>query len=308
MSDQAKTANESFSKPIAIVDGIPISYKQFTIHYADFVQAHKEENQTEDVTHSERDEIKCEVVNKLIDRQLLIAYGKRKNYLPNIEEVTKRFNNLTQEFKNRKEFEKTLGSLDLNEQELMQEITNQLIIDHVIQKEINTKLQFDDKELHEFYDYNQQHLTAITFEVFHIFMRLEDEYTEDENRRVNEQMKHILHLIDEGVPFEELAKRFSQCPSSDRGGSLGYFTIEEIDHLFENQIKRIEPGYISQIVETQYGFHVVMIGHEKEPSEQNFEEIKDSLRENLYEMLYEAEMENLLTHLRDYMEIEIFDF
>ncbi len=295
-------------KPVAKVDGCPITQKQFMLHYSDFVASHKEENETATLSKEEREEIKCEVLNKLIDQQLLISYGKERNFLPTIEQVNTSFNKLTKEFRNRTDFEESLAELGLTEREMMQEISNQLIVDSVIDEEVNAKIQFDDDQLRDFYLFNKDQLVRDTYAISHIYMRLEDHFTDEEQRIVKRRMESALERLQEGYDFGAIAKKVSQCPSGQNQGKLGNLTPEEIDHLFEGQLDEIKEGYLSGVIETQYGFHIVRVGEKIKPEESSFELVKESLRETLQEMLYEEELENLITRLRDHFDIEIFNF
>ncbi|MDD4975113.1 MAG: peptidylprolyl isomerase [Bacteriovorax sp.] len=61
----------------------------------------------------------------------------------------------------------------------------------------------------------------------------------------------------EGVPFEELARDFSECPSSKDGGNLGEFGKGMMVPSFEKAAFQLMPGEVSGIVRTQFGFHLI---------------------------------------------------
>lgn len=60
-----------------------------------------------------------------------------------------------------------------------------------------------------------------------------------------------------GGNFEALARDFSTCPSKAKGGDLGWFGPGQMVRPFEEAVKRIGVGAVSDIVSTQFGYHII---------------------------------------------------
>lgn len=71
------------------------------------------------------------------------------------------------------------------------------------------------------------------------------------------EAKDIVRKLEEGSPFAELARDFSQCPSGQSGGSLGPFKKGMMVKPFEDAAFALEIGETSPIVKTQFGFHLI---------------------------------------------------
>ena len=65
--------------------------------------------------------------------------------------------------------------------------------------------------------------------------------------------------IKQGARFEELARRYSTCPSKSSGGDLGWFGPGKMVPAFENAVKRLGVGSVSDPVSTQFGWHVIKV-------------------------------------------------
>jgi peptidyl-prolyl cis-trans isomerase C len=67
----------------------------------------------------------------------------------------------------------------------------------------------------------------------------------------------LLRRIKQGASFESLARENSSCPSKSSGGDLGWFGPGKMVAAFESAVKRLSPGSISDVVQTQFGCHII---------------------------------------------------
>lgn len=110
----------------------------------------------------------------------------------------------------------------------------------------------------------------------HILLRNQtDDRTKEETRELINKLKT---RIDEGVEFAEIAREYSEDPgSADKGGELGTFSRKEMVKPFSDAAFELESGEISDIVETQFGFHLIKV-EERIPGKE-MEEVRDELEE-----------------------------
>ncbi len=73
------------------------------------------------------------------------------------------------------------------------------------------------------------------------------------------EAKQILQKISAGDDFAKLAKMFSQCPSGNQGGDLGYFGKGQMVKPFEDACFKAKAGDIVGPVKTQFGWHVIKV-------------------------------------------------
>jgi peptidyl-prolyl cis-trans isomerase C len=71
------------------------------------------------------------------------------------------------------------------------------------------------------------------------------------------EAKDLLKKLADGAKFEDLARDYSECPSGKEGGNLGEFGKGMMVPSFEKAAFALLPGEVSEIVRTQFGFHLI---------------------------------------------------
>lgn len=72
------------------------------------------------------------------------------------------------------------------------------------------------------------------------------------------EAEDILRSLNDGKSFEDLARRYSKCPSSAQGGDLGLFGLGRMDEDFEAAAFSLKVGQItSKPVRTKFGYHII---------------------------------------------------
>lgn len=95
----------------------------------------------------------------------------------------------------------------------------------------------------------------------HILVMHEDSASSSQTRTQDEakaMIEDVKAQIADGVDFAELAEKVSDCPSGSNGGSLGEFGRGQMVKAFEDTAFALEPGETSDIIETEFGYHMIL--------------------------------------------------
>jgi peptidyl-prolyl cis-trans isomerase D len=95
----------------------------------------------------------------------------------------------------------------------------------------------------------------------------------------------VLEKARAGEDFADLAKEYSEGPSSEEGGDLGYFSQGQMVKPFNDAAFGMEKGEISDLVKTQYGYHIIKVEDIKENRTKSLDEVKDEVRDRLLQMM-----------------------
>lgn len=140
-----------------------------------------------------------------------------------------------------------------------------------------------DEQAQEHYDKNKKQFeTPEQVKASHILIK--PDTTSDPNVKPEQakavakaKAEALLVKVRAGEDFAALAKESSSCPSSAQGGDLGFFGKRQMVPEFETAAFAMKPGQVSELVETQYGYHIIKLTDRKEASVIAFEEAKDNI-------------------------------
>lgn len=108
-----------------------------------------------------------------------------------------------------------------------------------------------------------------------------------------EKAKELIAKLKAGADFAELAKTESTGPSGPSGGSLGWFGAGAMVKPFEEAVMKLEVGGISEPVQTQFGWHVIILNDKRPISAPTFEEVRPELESAIQQDVVSAQLEEL---------------
>src|SRR5258705_8738911 len=96
---------------------------------------------------------------------------------------------------------------------------------------------------------------------------------------IKKKEEDVLKQVKKGAKFEDLAKKYSEDPGTkDKGGDLGWITQGQTVPEFEKTAFSLDKGKISDLVKTQYGFHIIKVLDKETAHTRPFEEGKVSIK------------------------------
>lgn len=97
-----------------------------------------------------------------------------------------------------------------------------------------------------------------------------------------EDAKAIITKLQTGAKFDDLAKDSKDPGSKDNGGDLGWAPAQTYVQPFADALRKLEKGKFTAVpVQTQFGYHVIMLDDTRKPEPPKFEEVKERIRQNL---------------------------
>lgn len=147
---------------------------------------------------------------------------------------------------------------------------------------IADKVAIDDAQIAEYYEQNSPMFAQPEQrKAAHILLKASESDSEDTHKNQLAKANDILAKAKAGEDFAELAKQYSEGPSKDSGGQLGFFGRGEMVPAFDEAVFTMQSGDISDVVKTQFGYHIILLEDIKEASMRSLDDSKKLILANL---------------------------
>lgn len=110
-----------------------------------------------------------------------------------------------------------------------------------------------------------------------------------------EDAAQIKAQLDEGADFGDVAEQRSTGPSGPNRGDLGWFTADQMVEPFAEAVAAMEPGAISDPVQTEFGWHVIKMNETRLREAPGLADVRDQIAQMVLREKVEAEIERLVT-------------
>lgn len=174
--------------------------------------------------------------------------------------------------------------------------TESVVVDYVVfdKQSLGQQVVVTEDEILERYEEMQQESNANKeYRVAHIMLLS----NEDESKQL---LQEVQAKLDAGEAFENLAEQYSEDDTSKyAGGDLGFASESVYEPEFADAILALEPGQVSEIVETRDGLHLIKLLETRQPELASFDELKDTIKQDLINEQIEVRYIELLESFKD---------
>ncbi len=259
------------------------------------------------LTATQMDEVKKNVLDNLIARELLYQESKRKGITVDKAEVEKQISELRKKFPSEQAFTDTLKKMHLTRESLKTQVEEGLAIQKLVDREFVKKTVISDAEAKKYYDEHPNLFKQPEkIRARHILIKVSQNATKEEKEKARKKIEDIRKKLKKGEDFSKLAREYSEGPSGKNGGDLGYFTKGQMVQPFEQAAFSLKPGQVSDIVETRYGYHLIKLVDRKPATTVAFKDVKDQLEEYLKQEKVQKEVQQHVEALRKQASIKTY--
>jgi peptidyl-prolyl cis-trans isomerase C len=225
------------------------------------------------------------VRREMVLRVLLLAAADDGKIAVTDEDVTKEYAGIIEGLPEGATIDAYLQMSNTTEEKLKSEIGEELRISKLIESKTEKPAPATDEDVKKFYDDNPQYFTKEeNATASHILITVDKEADEAVKAEAKTKIDKIRKdLIDAGekADFAAAAKEHSSCPSSAQGGSLGSFGHGQMVPEFEAVAFAQKIGEIGEVVETEFGYHIVKVDAREESGKVSLEEAKEKIAAHL---------------------------
>ena len=281
-----------------------------TITKADFDKAVKniEARAGSPVPADQRDRIYRGLLDQLIGYKLLQQETKTRKVVVADADVDARVAQIRQQFPNEEAFKQALQQQNVTLEQLKADARADMAVDKLIGDSIASKVVVKPEDIQAFYQANQDHFKqGDRVRASHILITVPQNADAPTKAAAKAKAEDLLKQIKAGKDFGELAKANSQDPgSAPNGGDLGYFQQGEMVGPFNDVAFSLKPGAVSDVVETQFGYHIIKVVDKQAGGVVPFDQAKGQIQQYLEQQSRQKETESFVAGLRSKGKVEIY--
>ncbi|MFZ5441787.1 MAG: peptidylprolyl isomerase [Myxococcota bacterium] len=235
------------------------------------------------------------LLETLIERALLLQAARAANITVTTEEVDRRVLALSSEYP-AGTFDEALAKSQTSRAALTRSTREQLTIEKLLAQEVHARVAVSEEQIRQYYeehsaDFNepeQVHAQQIVVKGL------------DEAKRIQQQLW-------QGKKFPELARRYSLSPDARVGGDLGFFARGTMPPAFDEVVFKLSVGGTSEVVSTEYGFHLFRVVEKKPARKRELAEVRGIIEEKLLSSLRAEAQRTFVAGLKAKASIAIND-
>ncbi|CAH2213787.1 peptidylprolyl isomerase [Tepidibacter aestuarii] len=238
--------------------------------------------------------VKERVLNNMINDEVIYQIAQNENITVEDKDVEEQFKQFKAQVELNEEFKKFLEENGIDDQFLKNQLKKDMLISKY-NENYTASLELNDEKLKEYYEKNKEEYKKEEVRASHILFKTIDDsmnpLSDEDKNAAKKKAEDILLRAKNGEDFASLAKEYSEdTASGNYGGDLGYFGKGVMVQEFEKGAFELNPGEISDLVETQFGYHIIKV-FDKAYEIIPFEDVKDEIQLDIEIGSYEEKID-----------------
>ena len=296
---------QSSEKNAALVNGVAISMEQYTKELN--VQLARVSQQGQQISDDQMAALKKNILDSLIEREVLYQQSQKVGIQVTDQTVDNQLAAIKKRFPSETEYKNALSKMNLSEEEVKVQIKRGLSIKELIDQQITSKVVITDEESKAYYDKNPQMFKQPEqIKASHILIKVDAKADEAKKAEARKKIEEVQQKLKDGGDFAALAKEYSEGPSSAKGGDLGYFKRGQMVKPFEEAALALKPNEVSDIVETRFGYHLIVVYDIKPEQTLAYVDVKDKITQRMKQEKVEKDASLYIGQLKKDAKIEKF--
>jgi peptidyl-prolyl cis-trans isomerase C len=235
---------------------------------------------------------------------LLWQEAQRREFVVTDEEVEQQLQKMKSGFDTEQAFHFKIKEGGFTEASFREDIRQQRSARRMVSEGIAPEISISDEDVETFYTENFDKMSSPEqVRARHILISPKSD-DEAGKRLAREKVAAIQKELEGGASFAVVAMENSEGPSATGGGDLGFFSRGQMVPAFEETVFALQPGEISDVVETRFGYHIIKLEERLDAQTVSVEEASERIRPYLTQQRLQEAVEKLVEDLRASAEIE----
>ena len=251
-------------------------------------------------TQLDRNDVINRAVRRLVDSRLLGQEARRRNLKSDDVRVEARMVQIEEQAGGRAGLESALGNMGATYDQLRSSVSETDLVQTFAQTQIEPQVTVTDEEVVAFYNANPEMFARPDMvRARHILARLMPNSTPEQKESVRARAAAAHQRVVAGEDFVIVAREVSDGPNAADGGDTGFFTQDSMVPALADAAFTLQIGEISDVIQTQFGFHILKLMEKRPASTMSLEEARAPVKRLLVENGSGQKLSELLVTLNE---------
>lgn len=306
---ESESAEQAAQQPlsddlVATVNGVEISKEDYEEAVTQTQDRFAQQGQP--VAEEELETFRADILDQLIAEELLYQEAQDQGLALEDGEVDSQIEQMRARFDNDEGWQQALETNGVTEEELRLQIERNGLIQQLIATAVPEPGEVTEEEVQTFYDENPQFFEqGEQIAARHILIDTRELASEADLEDARQRAEDVRQELLDGADFATLAQERSEGPSATRGGDLGTFGRGQMVPAFEEAAFALEEGEISEVVESQFGFHVIQVTEKMDSGLVPVDQVSQSIRQYLAQEKQAQALDDYIEQLRGEADVRV---
>lgn len=251
-------------------------------------------------------EFDMQALNQLISSELLFQASQKLEIKDLDKQAEEKLADIKKRFPDPKDYARELQKIGVDEKSLLEATRRDLSIAYLVNTKIAPQITVSAEEIKKFYDQNPDKFRQDEqVRASHILIGVDSKAGIEVKPAARAKAEKLHKELVNGADFAKLAHDNSTCPSSKQGGDLGYFGKGKMVPQFEQAAFALQPGGLSDVVETNFGYHIIKLVDRKKAEEIPLSAARDKIEYYLRVQKTNAAIETFVGEARKNAKIDV---
>ena len=255
-----------------------------------------------------RDQVLRSVLDQMISYKLLVQEARNRRLTVTDVEVNDRIGQIRAQFPTEEAFTQALAAQKTTLAQLRNDSRSDMLVNNMLESEIGSKVKVTPAQADDFYAKNPtQFKQPERVRASHILIGFPQDADAAAKAAARAKAVKVLAEVKSGKDFAALAKQYSSDPgSAANGGDLGLFQQGQMVGPFDKAAFSMKEGQTSDLVETQFGFHIIRVIEKLPTRDVPLEEVRGEILQFLEGREKQQATQSFVGSLKTKGKIEIF--
>ena len=238
---------------------------------------------------------RAEFLDKIIEDRLILSEAKRKKVIVKDVEVDEMMTDVRNKFPSREIFLKAIDDQGLTEKKLWDRFHDQVMTQKLVAYEVKSRVSVSPGEINEYYKAHEADFAqGDRVRLQHILIRVGARIEEDAKAFADS----LYEQIQQGKPFEELAKTYSEGTEAKDGGEMGWMEKGQLLGEIDEKVFSLGKGEVAAPIKSSLGFHIFKVGERQQSAVKPLLDVRGEIQETIFKEKLKKRLESWIAGLR----------